>query len=479
MKIAKKIAEPLSVALRSVAPPILLFWALLCTLPIEAQERVAAEQPSSLWTRTRGVDWPHFLGPHRDSKSPETGIITDWSNGLNIVWQIPLEESYGIGSVAQGRFYQCDRVRDEVRIRCLNAETGQQIWDRRYPTDYVDLYGYNGGPRCSPLIDGPRVYTFGAEGMLCCLSAKDGTELWQVNTAEQFGVIQNFFGVGSNPVIEGDLLIVMVGGSPPESQRVPQGQLDQVVGNHAGIVAFDKLTGKVRYSISDELASYASLQLATIDGRRWCFAFARGGLLGFEPASGNIDFQYPWRARMLESVNASTPVVVGNEVLISETYGPGASLLRVQPGSAEVIWKDDARRRQRSLATHWTTPIYVDGYVYGSSGRHTYEAELRCVEWKTGKVIWSEPDLTRASLLYVDGHFICLGEDGQMRLVKVNPQRYEEVASWTPYLQDVPQPNLRPRQLLRPPCWAAPILSHGLLYVRGDDRLVCLELMTN
>jgi outer membrane protein assembly factor BamB len=479
MKIFNKRAGDWKASPQSVTSLVLFVLALLSAGPIVSKEPVNPAELPSLWTRTKGADWPQFLGPGRDSKSPETGIITDWSNGLKVVWQVALEESYGIGSVAQGRFYQCDRVADRVRVRCLNAETGKQIWAVGYPTDYVDLYGYNGGPRCSPLVDGPRVYTFGAEGMLYCLSANDGEEIWHVNTAEQFGVIQNFFGVGSNPVIEDDLLIVMIGGSPPASQRIPPGQLDQVVGNHSCIVAFDKLTGKVRYSISDELASYSSLQLATINNRRWCFAFARGGLLGFDPANGNIDFHYPWRARSLESVNASTPVVVNDEVLVSETYGPGALMLRVKPGSADVVWSDEARRRQRSLAAHWNTPIHVDGYVYGCSGRHTYEAELRCVEWKSGKVMWSQPDLTRTSLLHVDGHFICQGEDGQLRLVKANPQRYEEVASWTPRTDDVPQPGLPPRQLLRPFCWAAPILSHGLLYVRGEDRLVCLELIPN
>ena len=130
-------------------------------------------------------------------------------------------------------------------------------------------------------------------------------------------------------------------------------------------------------------------------------------------------------------------------------------------------------RRERSLSAHWNTPVYHEGYVYASSGRHTYEAELRCVEWKTGKVMWSQPDLTRASLLYVDGHFLCLGEDGMLRLLKASPQRYEEIAAWEPMAAQQPaQPIVRPRPLLRPPCWAAPILSHGLLYVRGDDPFV-------
>jgi outer membrane protein assembly factor BamB len=244
-------------------------------------------------------------------------------------------------------------------------------------------------------------------------------------------------------------------------------------------VAFDKFTGQVKYKLSDELASYASLKLADIDGRPWCFALGRGGLVAFDPATGKVDFEYPWRAKVFESVNASTPVVVGNQVFISETYGPGSSLLEVSPGKYKVLWSDNPRQREKAMQTHWNTPVYVDGYLYGSSGRHEYNAELRCIEWKTGKVKWSQPDLARTSLLYVDGHFVCLSEMGSLHLLKATPDKYElvsEVVLRGKAPGPLP-PGIGPPQLLKEPCWAAPILSHGLLYVRGKDRLVCLELI--
>ena len=154
-------------------------------------------------------------------------------------------------------------------------------------------------------MDGNRVYILGVEGMLHCLRLADGAVLWKCDTARQFGVVQNFFGVGSTPIVEGDLLIAVIGGSPAEDQRLPPGQLDRVSGNGTGLVAFDKYTGAVRYTATDELAGYAAPTVATIGGRRWCFALCRGGLVGFEPQAGHVDFHYPWRATLLESVNAS------------------------------------------------------------------------------------------------------------------------------------------------------------------------------
>jgi outer membrane protein assembly factor BamB len=452
--------------------------------PRDAAREVDEPELADLGTRKTGVDWPQFLGPNRDSKSPETGLITPWpEGGPRIVWQRELGTGYGIGSISRGRYFHFDRVPDNgpgrARLTCLHAETGEELWKFEYPTDYEDLLGYNNGPRCSPLVDGSRVYIFGAEGMLHCLRAADGELIWKFDTSAKYGVVQNFFGVGSSPVIDGDLLICMVGGSPPGSPGLYESG-GEVTGNGSGIVAFNKYTGKPVYQITDELASYSSPQLATIDGRRWCFMFCRGGLVGFEPQSGKVDFQYPWRAKMLESVNASTPVVVGNEVFISETYQIGSSLLAVRPGGYDVVWQDERRSRDHAMKTHWNTAIHVDGYVYGCSGRNPPDADLRCVRWKDGKVMWvqQEPLATRerSSLLYVDGHFIAVGEYGSLRLLKVNPERYELVSEAI-LLRDEPNPNFGPRPLLKYPAWAAPILSHGLLYVRGDDRLVCLEVI--
>jgi outer membrane protein assembly factor BamB len=420
-----------------------------------------------LGTRKAGVDWPCFLGANHDSKSPETGLAAPWpAAGPRLVWQRPLGISYGICSVYRGRVYQFDRAGGKAVLYCLKSETGEELWKFEYPSEYDDLYGYDPGPRCCPVLDGDRVYILGVEGLLHCLKAVDGKEIWKRNTTQEFGVVQNFFGVGSTPVVEGELLIVQVGGSPAGSPGIQSGE---VKGNGSGIVAFDKRTGELKYKISDELASYSSPALATIGDRRWGFVFCRGGLVGFEPATGKIDFQYPWRAKILESVNASNPVVVGDLVMISECYNVGSSVLKVKPGGYDVVWLD-GRKRDQSLATHWNTPIHLDGYVYGSSGRHTQEAELRCVELATGKVTWSAPRLTRSSLLYVDGHFICLGEDGTLRLIKADPKEYREVSRVAWKTQDG-------EALLKYPAWAAPILSHGLLYVRGKDRLVCLELI--
>ena len=120
------------------------------------------------------------------------------------------------------------------------------------------------------------------------------------------------------------------------------------------------------------------------------------------------------------------------------------------------------------MALHWNTPIEHHGYLYGSSGYHAPEAELRCVEWKTGKVQWSEPGMGRSSLLLVEDTLVCLSEDGTLRLITATPQRYDELAEW-----ELKTDNGAP--LLTYPAWAAPALARGLLYVQGADRIVCSQ----
>ena len=427
--------------------------------------------PPSIATRQQGGDWPDFLGPRRNGKSSETDLPDSWQqDGPRIVWSAPIGATYAAPVVNDGRLFHFARYGDVERLKCLNAETGEPLWECDYATDYVDMLGYNNGPRATPVVDGPRVYTFGAEGLLQCVNVETGKPIWRVGTMEQFHVVKNFFGVGSTPLVYEDLLLVNVGGSPPGGPRDVYAASGRVRSSGSAVVAFDKLTGDVRWQTGDDLASYASPVLAEVGGSDVVFVFAREGLLAIDPQAGKTTATFPWRARRLESVNASSPVVVGDEVFISETYELGSALVRYAGAKFEEIWTDRGRRRDRAMALHWNTPIAHEGFLYGSSGYRSSEAELRCVEWSTGRVAWSEPGMGRASLLLVEGVLVCLSEDGVLRLVRVNSERYEPLAEW----------NLKSaagERLLEYPAWSAPVLARGLLYVQGKDRLVCLELI--
>ncbi|MCC7084511.1 MAG: PQQ-like beta-propeller repeat protein [Pirellulales bacterium] len=452
---------------------ITIGFVLLASWPADCGRAGPPVAPRSIVHRKFGSDWPDFLGPLRNGKSTERGLPTHWpKDGPPILWQQPIGATYAAPTIRDGRLFHFARMGDVARLSCHNAETGDLLWKSEYTSDYSDLLGYNNGPRATPLVDGSHVFTFGAEGILQCVRVADGQMLWRIDTTKQFHVVKNFFGVASTPLVWNDLLLVNVGGSPPSGPENVYAASGRVKTNHCAIAAFDIATGKLRWTTGDDLASYASPVLARVNDRDIVFIFARAGLLAIDPNQGKALAQFPWRAKRLESVNASSPVVVGNEVFVSETYELGSALVRFTGQTFEEVWTDRARPRQRTLALHWNTPIVHCGYIYGSSGYHAPEAELRCVEWNTGKVMWSKPDLGRCSLLLVEDSLVCLSEDGTLRLIRATPKQYDELAQW-----ELVGEGGAP--LIKYPAWTVPALARGLLYVQGSDQLVCLELLND
>ncbi|MEM9941692.1 MAG: PQQ-binding-like beta-propeller repeat protein [Planctomycetota bacterium] len=448
----------------------LVYFVFVLCVSLSSQNAFSQE---SLWTRQIGNDWPQFLGPDGDGKSDETGIIKDWSAGnLKLLWKTSTGEGYGMGSVSNGRFFHFGRMDGKANLICLNAETGEPIWNFSYPSNYRDMYGYDSGPRASPIIDQNRVYIYGVEGMLHCLNVTDGKLIWKLDVNKKFGVIQNFFGVASSPVIFEDKIIVMAGGSPADSNQIPAGRLDLVKPNGTGIIALDKLTGQLLYQTVDDLASYCSLKATRFDQSPVILAWMRGSLFGLNPQNGKPIFDFYWRARKLESVNASMPVVLPeDQIFISECYERGSVLLKRTDSGVTPIWTDQGRR-DKALEAHWNTPVVDGDYLYGCSGRHSGPAELRCIHWKTGEVQWKQRGLARSSITWIDGHLVVIGELGDLVLVKANPDRYEEVTRY--------EPGQGENQIeFRQPCWAAPVISHGLLYVRGKSQMACFELIPN
>jgi len=452
-----------------------------------AAERKA--EVTDLWTRP-GEDWGTFLGPTANGRSSLRGMAVPWpAEGPRIVWHRDIGEGYCGPAVAQGRCVICDRVGGEIRVRCLEAETARELWQQRYPTDYTDTFGYDGGPRAAAVIAGDAVITFGPEGRLECRSLADGASRWQVDTSAAYHVVRNFFGVSVAPLVVdvGDrrLVIVQVGGSPPGSAPPSPERLDLVKGLDSGLVAFDLATGRERWRTSDQLASYSTPVLANIDGRDRLLAWMRDRFLVVDPATGKVQADFRWRADELFSVVAASPVVAGNEVLLSETYGPGSVLLTVAAAGLQTVRQDRAGSRpNRSLKSHWATPVLHDGHLYGSSGRNAGDALLVCADWKTGAIRWTAPGLGRSSMVWADDHLIVLGEFGDLVLVKATPERYEEVSRVRLVAKATDAGNATRRgsenvatELLVAPCWAAPVIAHGYLYVRGQGRLVCLDLL--
>jgi outer membrane protein assembly factor BamB len=383
------------------------------------------------------ADWPQFLGPTRNGASAETGLAASWPDrGPPVVWEREVGEGYSAPVVSDGTLILLHRVGDEELVEALDAGTGKPRWKFAYGTQYRDPLGKGDGPRSTPLVASGKVYTLGAEGALHCLDLKDGTKVWKKALAEDYTMRPSYFGVGTSPILEGDLLLINVGA------------------RGAGIVAFDKATGKEVWKATDDEASYSSPAAATIGGARHVFFLTRTGLVDLDPKDGKVRFSKRWRSRMDASVNAATPLVIGDQVFLSASYGTGAVLLRVGKDGAEEVWKGDG-----SLSSHYNTPVQTDGYLYGIDGRQEQGARLRCVELKTGRVKWEKERFGCASMILADGQIIALTEGGNLVLIDATPEGYREKA--------------RAAVLKDGPCRAEIALAGGRLYGRDGKRLVC------
>jgi outer membrane protein assembly factor BamB len=209
-----------------------------------------------------------------------------------------------------------------------------------------------------------------------------------------------------------------------------------------------------------------------------------GGLMCIDPANGKVDFEFDWRGRRRESVNASPPVVVGNRVFISECYGRGSAMIEVQADfTPKLLWKN------ADFGTHFMAALARDGYLYGFHGHGPRDCPLVCIEAATGREMWRhEPqwieevevrgekrriqmELNRSHLMWVDGRALCLTENSHLLWLDLNPRGYKELSrAWL---------------FAGAENWSPPVLSRGLLYVCQNSRdpisgkerrLICYDL---
>ena len=257
------------------------------------------------WQVSSADEWPQWRGPNRDGVWAETGIVDKFASAqIELKWRVPISSGYSGPTVAQGRVYVTDKVvepKQIERIHCFDWKTGNKLWSYSYDCKYDD-FGYKAGPRASVLVDDGLAYSLGAAGHLFCLDAADGSVVWGRDLKTEYSIRMPNWGIAASPVVEGQLLIVQIGGD-----------------NEACVCAFDKKTGQQRWKALPDDASYCAPIVIDQASRRVLVCWTADRALGLDPAGGEIHWEFPtpWEKW---PIAIATPVLYENRLLCSDAH---------------------------------------------------------------------------------------------------------------------------------------------------------------
>jgi len=382
-----------------------------------------------------GYDWPQFRGPNRDGISAETGLLREWPEaGPRQLFSAELGEGYSAISVSGGRLYTLFAGAGGEFVICLDAADGSERWRHRLDSKWEDKFG--NGPRSTPTLDGDLVFALGAKGKLVALGAADGKLVWERDLQEDFGAKPPRWGVSTSPLVEAGRLLVDVGGK-----------------NGASIVAFNKKNGREVWRSQEGAAGYSAPIAVTVGGVRQVLFFTAKQIVSLSPMDGALFFKLPWKTSY--DVNAATPVFVApDKVFFSSGYDTGSVLLRIkidgEQADFEELW------RSREMKNKFSSSVLRGDYLYGFD-----EGIFKCLKLEDGSTVWRQRGFGHGSLLFADGYFIVLGDEGKLALVEATPEEYREKSSF---------------QLFQGKSWTMPTLVNGILYLRDEKRLVALKI---
>ena len=362
-----------------------------------------------LVSRAWADDWPQWRGPQRDGVWREQGIMESFPpDGLKILWRAEAGGGWSSPVVAEGCAFLADaelvRPKARERVRCFDAVSGKVLWTYAYDVEYPDWAispDQNGGPTSTPVVAEGKVYVQGASGVVVCLAAATGEVLWRKEFA-----VEMFQGGRGSPLVDGDLLILPIGGKPA-----------------ASVVALDRNTGREVWKALVEGVSNSSPVIVTAAGRRQLIVWTNDSVSALEPATGEVLWREPLKTSNNDSI--ATPVCGGDRLLVSGLM----FRLAADAPAASILWPENRAPAKRVLSAT-STPLLAGGYAYSA----TRTGELVCLEARTGEEVWRTGKVTGKKsgpsiqitpqgdgvLLYTD--------EGMLIRARLTPTGYEEVS---------------------------------------------------
>ena len=383
-------------------------------------------------------DWPNWRGPNYDGVSEETGW--DPEKLENRKWQAEVGTGFASVSVSGGRVYTIGHdgakgKRGKETIYCLDAKTGKEIWTRSYSAQLLPNL-HEGGPSSTPTVHGDKLYTLSKDGRLRCSDAASGDQKWERHLLAESAMGEPAeWGFASSPLIVGGDVIVEA----------------------AQTLAFDKNTGKVKWKSERYEPAYGTPTAFRLKQKTYLATLKNDGLVILGAGDGKTLAFEEWKTRF--STNANTPIVRGDQIFISTGYGRGCALFRFTGDALEQIYTN------KDMSNHMSNCVLVGDHLYGFDGNtHTGRTrQLRCLEFATGKVRWTQTGLGIGALRAAGDRLIILSEKGEGR-------------DRRGHAREIRAAGPRAGQQ-RPPLERSPRSAGGFLYVRNAaGRLVAIDL---
>ena len=411
---------------------------------------------------TYADDWPQWRGQNRDGVWRETGIIEKFDQPeIPLRWRVPVGSGYSGPTVIDGRVYLTDRVtkpKQVERVHCFDWETGKQIWSYTYDCEYRDVQ-YMAGPRANVTVSDGLAYALGTMGHLHCFDAVSGELKWNRALNTEYSIRMPIWGISAAPLVEGDVVIVHIGGSP-----------------NACIVAFDRKTGAERWKGLEDRASYSAPIVIDQAGQRVVVCWTGDSVVGLSPQTGEVYWKHPFPPQRNTIIAISTPVLYKDQLFFTSFYD-GSLMLKVKPDrlAVEVIWQRSGADEKNTDALHSiiSTPIRLGDYIYGVDSY----GELRCLDASNGDRIWEDlsavPKARWSTIHFVQNRdkVWMFNERGELLITKLSPEGLHIISRAKLIEPTRDQLNLR-----NGVCWAHPAFAYKHVFIRNDNELVCASL---
>jgi outer membrane protein assembly factor BamB len=373
------------------------------------------------------ADWPNFRGPQYDGISTETGFKTDCASSIPRKWERELGPAFSSFAAVGDRVYTCGTAGKKQILYCLDAETGDVLWDKPIEEAYDDSNG--SGTRATPTVHDGHVYILGAHGRLLCANAEEGKTVWSRNFNHK-----PQWGYSGSVLIENNLAIVSAGK------------------DDGALAAFNRTSGDLVWKSGDDAAGYSTPYPFTFDKERYIVGFMADSAIIVRARDGKIVWRLPWKTSW--NVNAASPLYHNRHLFLTSGYNTGCALLRLKPDkdvlTSETVW------RSKVLLNKFQSCILHEGNLYSCD-----QNAFKCVDFMTGEERWEKKGLKHGTVILADNHLLILTQEGQLQIGEVSPTDFAPTTA---------------AQVLDGRCWTVPVLHRGRLYARNLERAVCVDL---